>query len=53
LKSSNIFLDKNFEVEAIGDFYLGGITGMNIDEFDLNSIKILPPEFVTLGKSLD
>jgi len=27
LKSSNIFLDKNYELEAVGDFYMKGITG--------------------------
>jgi len=40
-------------VEAIGDFYLKGITGKNFDEFDLASISYFPPEYFTQEKDLD
>lgn len=53
LKSSNIFLDKNYEVEAIGDFYINGLTGFNMDDIDLKTIKHLSPEFISLGKNFD
>lgn len=46
LKSSNIFLDKNYELEAVGDFYMKGITGFQIDDYDLNTLEYLTPEYI-------
>jgi len=46
-------LDKNLEVEAIGDFYLQGITGFNLDDFDLKTISHLTPEFISKGQNHD
>jgi len=53
LKSSNIFLDDSGDVEAIGDFYLKGINGKCLDEFDLVTISHYPPEFFSKGSELD
>lgn len=44
-----MFLDDSGNVEAVGDFYLKGVTGKYFDEFDLPTISTFPPEYFTKG----
>lgn len=45
-----MFLDDRNNVEALGDFYLKGVTGKNFDEFDLATISTFAPEYFTKGE---
>jgi len=46
-------LTQDYEIEAIGDFYLQGITGFDLDSIELKTVQHLAPEFISKGAQFD